>query len=178
MRLIQGCSIVLLTHRCGLALIPLVCGLLTLASARMHAEPPQSNMPPDADIRRIVAQLDLEVFDAYNHCDLQKFGTYFADDVEFYDDRDGLSVGRQNLIDSVKQYICGKVRRELVASTLEIHPLHNYGAVEIGVHRFHHPGAEDEEPVGEARFIHVWAYRNGTWKITRVISFAHQPLAK
>ena len=152
-------------------------GALIWACVRMLAQVPQSKMPPDADLPRVVTQLDREVFDAYNHCGLQRLGTFFVDDVEFYDDRDGLSVGKQNLIDAVGKYICGKVRRELVANTLEVHPLHNYGAVEIGVHRFRHPGADAREP-GEARFIHLWAFRNGTWKISRVVSFAHNSVSK
>ena len=47
----------------------------------------------------------------------------------------------------------------------------NYGAIEIGVHRFHHPAAPDE-PVGEGRFIHLWQYdaSNGSWCVTRVLS--------
>jgi hypothetical protein len=27
--------------------------------------------------------------------------------------------------------------------------------------------------VGEAKFIHLWQETNGTWQITRVISFDH-----
>jgi len=53
-----------------------------------------------------------------------------------------------------------------------------YGAVEIGVHRFHHPGHEDTERVGEGRFIHLWQYKDGAWKITRVISYDHHAAAK
>jgi hypothetical protein len=46
----------------------------------------------------------------------------------------------------------------------------------LGVHRFHHPGRDDIEPVGEAKFIHLWRSENGAWKITRVISYDHQSL--
>jgi len=70
------------------------------------------------------------------------------------------------------------VTRELVPGTLEVYPLKGYGAVEIGVHRFHHPGRESAEPVGEAKFIHLWQNQDGVWKITRVISFDHRALAK
>jgi ketosteroid isomerase-like protein len=178
MSALQASFIVRQIRRCGPALTPVVCGLLALQCAPMLAQSAKSNMPPDAEIVRTITRLDREVFDAYNRCDVQRFGTYFSDDVEFYDDRDGLSVGRAALMESVHQYICGKVRRELVAGTLEVHPLHNYGAVEIGVHRFQHPDSGDKEPVGEGRFIHVWAYRNGAWKITRVISFAHHTAAQ
>ena len=56
--------------------------------------------------------------------------------------------------------------------------MHGYGAVEMGVHRFHHPNAENAEPVGEAKFIHLWQNRDGVWKITRVISYDHHARAK
>src|SRR5437588_12940638 len=40
----------------------------------------------------------------------------------------------------------------------------SYGAMEVGVHRFHHPGQDDTEPVGEGKFIHLWQYKDGAWK--------------
>jgi hypothetical protein len=53
-----------------------------------------------------------------------------------------------------------------------------YGALEVGVHRFHHPGHEDSIGVGEGKFIHLWQYKDGAWKITRVISYDHHAAAK
>jgi len=44
-----------------------------------------------------------------------------------------------------------------------------YGAIEMGVHRFHHPGHEDTEGVGEG-IIHLWQYKDGVWRITRVMT--------
>jgi hypothetical protein len=72
------------------------------------------------------------------------------------------------------------VTRELVPGTLEVYPIADYGAVEIGVHRFHHPGHETTESVGEAKFIQLWQKekKDGSWKLTRVISFDHHALAK
>jgi hypothetical protein len=32
--------------------------------------------------------------------------------------------------------------------------------------------------VGEAQFIHLWQYKGGAWKITRVISYDHHAAAK
>jgi hypothetical protein len=46
------------------------------------------------------------------------------------------------------------------------------------VHRFHHPGHEDTEGVGEGKFIHLWQYKDAAWKITRVISYDHHAAAK
>src|SRR5882724_120287 len=93
-------------------------------------------------------------------------------------DRDGLSIGRQRQIEDLKNYICGKVTREIVPGTLQVHRLEGYGAMEVGVHRFHHPGHDDTEPVGEGKFIHLWQYKDGAWKITRIISYDHHAVAK
>jgi ketosteroid isomerase-like protein len=134
---------------------------------------------PDDDLFRTIASLDRAVFDAVNGCDLQTAGTFFADDLEFYHDNGGLiHRSRQTFLESVKSNLCGKVRRELVAGTLEVYPMHGYGAVELGVHRFHHPGHDDTEPTGEAKFLHLWQNKDGAWKITRVISYDHHVLAK
>ena len=122
-----------------------------------------------------IAGLDAAVFDAYNHCDLEKFRSYLADDLEFYHDQGGLAVGAEATVEGVRKNICGKVRRELVPGTLEVYPIHNYGAVEIGVHRFYHPGALPDHP-GEAKFIHIWRLKDGVWKLTRVISIDHHGL--
>ena len=86
-------------------------------------------------------------------------------------------VGGRQIVEAIKNNLCGKVKRELVPGTLEVYPLEGYGAVEIGVHRFLHPWEQDHGVVGEAKFIHVWQHKNGTWRITRVISIDHH-LAK
>ena len=83
----------------------------------------------------------------------------------------------QTLVEAVKNNICGKTRRELVPGTLQVHLMKNYGALEIGVHRFH-PAAKDAPAVGEAQFIHLWQNKDGAWKITRVISYDHASAGK
>ena len=102
----------------------------------------------------------------------------WAEDAEFYHDKNGLMTGRKNIVEAIRNNLCGKVKRELVPGTLEVYPMNGYGAVEIGVHRFHHPSDKDHDEVGEAKFIHLWQNKNGVWKITRVISFDHGPSAK
>lgn len=69
-----------------------------------------------------------------------------------------------------------RVRRELVAGSLEVYPINNYGAVEIGVHRFYETGkGQKEKLVGIAKFVHIWQKKDGEWKISRVISYDHKP---
>jgi ketosteroid isomerase-like protein len=151
--------------------------LLALFCVRVDAQP-QRSTEPDGELFRTIASLDGAVFDAFNRCDLEKFGAFFTDDLEFYHDQGGLTRSRQSVVEQVKSNICGKVTRELVPGTLEVYPMKGYGAVEIGVHRFHHPGRESTEPVGEAKFIHLWQNKDGAWKITRVISYDHHALEK
>jgi Domain of unknown function (DUF4440) len=121
-----------------------------------------------------IAALDTRLFNAYNTCDLATLGSLVEDNLEFYHDKTGLAVGKQVFIDAIKTNICpGKVQRTLVLGSLEVYPLHDYGAVEIGVHRFNHPG--DPSNVGEAKFVTLWHYKDGAWKISRAISFDHEP---
>jgi len=130
----------------------LLIALLFAPFAQVYA---QTAPAPDA-LFQTIQLLDAQLFDAYNHCDLERFGSLLADDLEFYHDKTGLSRGRQALVEGIKNNICGKVTRELVSGTLEVYPIADYGAVEIGVHRFHHPGHENTESIGEAKFIHLW----------------------
>jgi Domain of unknown function (DUF4440) len=92
------------------------------------------------ELNKVVTSLDAALFDSYNRCDLEKFATFFTDDVEFYHDQGGVTLGKEELTASIKKNICGKVTRELVPASLQVYYMKGYGAVETGVHRFHHPG--------------------------------------
>jgi ketosteroid isomerase-like protein len=154
---------------------------LTLFFALFLSLPPHIHAqitPPADSLFKTIQSLDAQFFDAYNHCDLTTISAMATDDLEFYHDKGGLALGKQSLVDGIKNNICGKVTRELVPGTLEVYPIANYGAVEIGVHRFHHPGDKTAQDVGEAKFITLWQNKNGIWKITRAISFDHHTLEK
>lgn len=135
--------------------------------------PALDTIKTDAELTRAITTLDQQLFDAYNTCDLEKMKSLVAEDLEFYHDKTGLAVGRQVFLDAIQKNICGKVQRELVTGSLEVYPLKDYGAVEIGVHRFLHPWKQDHGVVGEAKFVQLWQYKDGAWKVTRVISFDH-----
>ncbi|HEV2196485.1 MAG TPA: nuclear transport factor 2 family protein [Candidatus Acidoferrum sp.] len=151
---------------------------ICIPCAGAQSVPSLDNIKSQAELDKVIATLDAALFDSYNRCDLEKFSSFFADDVEFYHDQGGVTLGRAALTDSLKKNICGKVTRELVPGTLQVHYMKGYGAVEMGVHRFRHPGHEDTEGVGEASFIHLWQYKDGAWKITRVISYDHHSASK
>lgn len=153
----------------------LFCSFLLIAGARAQQVLPLDKITNQAELDKTVTALDAALFDSYNKCDLEKFKSFFVDDVEFYHDQGGVTLGAQALTDAVKKNICGQTTRELVS--LQVFYMKGYGALETGVHRFHHPGHE-EIGVGEGRFVHLWQYKDGAWKITRVISYDHHPAGK
>ena len=127
-----------------------------------------------ADLDKAITALDTKLFDAYNHCDLKTFDSLLADDVEFYHDQGGVTLGRQKLTESIKNNICtGDPQRVLVPGTLKIYYMKGYGAIEMGVHRFIHPKTEATNGTGEASFVQLWQYKDGNWKLTRVLSYDH-----
>ena len=147
--------------------------LLTLLLALCGFSPAQSasSQPTDDPLFQTVSRLDTQLFTAYNTCDLKTFRSLLDDNIEFYHDLTGLMTGADNVTKAVQNNICNKLTRQLVPGTLEVYPINNYGAVEIGTHRFYHPG--DSTNIGEAKFIHIWHNDNGTWKLTRVLSIDH-----
>jgi len=152
------------------ALLSLVLASGAFVPADAQAVQSLDSMKSQEELTRAITALDKQLFDAYNTCNIEKLGTFVTDDLEFYHDKTGLAVGKQPFLDAIRKNICGKVTRELVQGSLEVYPLHGYGAVEIGLHRFRHPGDSD---VGEAKFVQLWQYKDGAWKISRVISYDH-----
>ncbi len=145
-------------------------GLASVESWYKHVQ----SFKPEAFAAAKAKYVSTRLFDAYNHCDLATFSSLIVEDMEFYHDKSGLALGRPALVEGIKNNICGKVTRELVPGTMEVYPIANYGAVKIGIHRFHHPGQEDSDSIGEAKFIHLWQNKDGGWKVTRVISLDRQ----
>jgi hypothetical protein len=123
-----------------------------------------------AELTTSVKRLDADLFGACNDCELEKFGSFFPENLEFYHDQTGGGpMTREQLVAAIKQNICGKVHRDLVS--IEVFPMRNYGALETGVHRFSHPGIDNDQ--GDAKFVHLWKYEGGRWWLTVVISYAH-----
>ncbi|MEP7043735.1 MAG: nuclear transport factor 2 family protein [Dokdonella sp.] len=127
------------------------------------------------ELARTIGELDGKVFDAYNRCDLPGFERYFAPDVEFYHDTGGVTHTRQQVVDNTRKYICGKVRRELVAGTLHVYHIKDYGAIEEGEHRFCELASGRCE--GIAKFVMVWQRQGDDWRMTRVLSYGHRAVA-
>ncbi len=156
----------------GWAIWFVVLALAIGAQAQAKSDKKNPDNMSREELTATIQQLDAELFDAYNKCDLEKFGAFFPEHLEFYHDQTGGGpMTREQLVTAIKQNICAKVHRELVKGTLEVYPMKNYGAVELGTHRFTHPGIDTDS--GDAKFVHLWKYEDGRWWVTRVNSYDH-----
>ncbi len=127
-----------------------------------------SYSPESKALHDSIAYMDSVFFEAYNNCRLDKYEGLISDDVEFYHDRGGLMTSKKDLVQATKNNICGKVARELLAGSIEVYPIPNYGAVQMGFHRFHN--LREKSTSRFAKFVHTWHKENGQWKLARVIS--------
>ncbi|MEO8669943.1 MAG: nuclear transport factor 2 family protein [Tahibacter sp.] len=147
-------------------------GLALAASAAIAADEPGSTDPLFATI----ANLDTAVFDAFNHCDvpgqLNRHESYFARDVEFYHDNGGVTWTRNAMLANTRKHVCGHFSRELIAGSLKVYPIKDFGAIETGVHRFCQFQSGNCE--GMADFTIVWRKHGDRWEITRVLSYGHR----
>lgn len=141
--------------------------LIALCCHYAHAQ----YVPDDPELYRTIVKQDSIFFDAYNHCDskLQAYSDYYAENLEFYHDKGGLMASKKEVIEGTKKNICGKVTRHLKKGSVEVYPIKDYGAIEIGLHQFHNK-SEPEAAVHDSKFIIFWRYRDKLWKIEKVVS--------
>jgi len=120
-----------------------------------------------------IARMDSVVFAAYNARDLARFRTFFTPDLEFYQDNEGLENYSQTMKDFGDMFQRpSPIRRTLVPGSLEVYPIKNYGAIELGAHRFCHE--ENGKPdCGTFKFLHVWRKTGNRWQLSRIVSYAH-----
>ena len=149
------------------------CGIALLAAVAFAAS---AGNPQPSSLQDTIAKEDRAVFDAFNRCaepaQLQAHADHFAPDVEFYHDTGGVTWTRDAMIANTAKYACGHYTRELVAGSLQVSPVKDFGAIEHGVHRFCQVDTGRCE--GEADFTMVWRLRDGQWTITRVLSYGHR----
>jgi hypothetical protein len=128
--------------------------------------------PDDLELYQAIVKQDSVFFDAYNHCDtkFEIYADFYADDIEFYHDQGGLSDSKKDILEGTKKNICGKVTRTLVPGSIEVYPIKDYGAIEIGLHYFSNNTNPPNEPKKISRFTIFWKLINGQWKIAKVIS--------
>ena len=120
---------------------------------------------------------------AYNTCNLTAMPNFFTGDVEFYHDKGGITKGIDALMNVSKKNLCSnpdfRLRREALKQTLHVFPLYSdgniYGAILSGEHVFYIIEKGKEHLDGHANFTHLWLFKDGAWKMSRILSFDHRP---
>lgn len=117
--------------------------------------------------------MDTAIFDAFNAHDVDKLMALFTDDLEFYHDTGGLT-NYQQTADGFRKMFAGTpdIRRDLVKESLQVYPIKDHGALEIGCHRFCHK-ENGKDDCGTFEFAMIWRKVGDSWKISRVLSYGH-----
>lgn len=148
------------------------------------AAPGTAALPQGAALTDAVRARDAEFFAlAFTGCDPARLRGMLTADFEMYHDRDGLVA--RSARDFVADYgrscrerrapNAWRSRRELVAESLNVHPVPGYGAIEDGAHLFYErQGDGPERLAGRARFTQLWALTPDGWRLARVFSYAHE----
>lgn len=133
----------------------------------------KKDVPNSKELFETIARMDGAIFDAFNVHDVARLMSLFTDDLEFYHDTGGLTDYRQSA-ESFKKMFAGTpdIRRDLVKGSLEVYPIKDHGAIEIGEHRFCHK-ENGKDDCGAFKFAMVWRKSGESWKISRVLSYGH-----
>jgi len=124
----------------------------------------------DSELYKTILNLDKQFFEAYNTCEhnLDKYASFYATDLEFYHDKGGLMTSKKDVVEATKKNICEKVTRELIIDSVEVHEIPNYGAIQIGYHKFNN--LVEKSTSKPSKFIVFWKKIDGDYKIAKVVS--------
>ena len=120
-----------------------------------------------------IAYMDSMLFQAFNTQNIKQFKSLFTEDLEWFQDNDGV-VPYNKCFEKFENTFKkeNKLSRQLVKGSLEVHPIKDYGAIEIGVHQFRHIENGKEE-IGTFKFVMIWQKKSNKWRVSRVISYGH-----
>ncbi|WP_299136339.1 nuclear transport factor 2 family protein [uncultured Tenacibaculum sp.] len=125
--------------------------------------------PSNIDLHNQIVKMDAAYFTAYNKCDIKKQSDILSEKIEFFHDKGGLSTSKKEILESIKKNICNKVTRNLIEGSIEVYPIKDYGAIEIGYHKFFNK-KEPNAKSPPSKFVAVWKKENNKWIMTKVIS--------
>ena len=123
----------------------------------------------NVNLYREIIKMDSIYFKAYNTCDIKTQASLYDDKIEFFHDKGGLMTDKIGLLKALKENICNKVTRTLIKGSVEVYPIKNYGAIQIGYHKFYNK-QEPNAKSTPSKFVVVWKKEKESWKITKVIS--------
>lgn len=142
----------------------------------------------NTELYKVLMEKDSLLFHAaFNTCDPETMTSLFTEDFEFYHDKGGATLGRDEFLAPMVEN-CGQQdknalqpsKRILIEKSLRVYPLRKdgvlYGAIQEGVHRFEFLNDQKQYQKGDiAKFTHLWIITDGEWKIKRELSYDHQP---
>jgi len=146
--------------------------LLLLVSTTARA---QSIYDQPEQLKKAILENDGKFWEAYNQCNIDQMVSFLAEDLEFYHDKNGLTKGLNDFKKALTEGLCAngpQLKRQVKEGSVEVFPLKGVGAIISGEHYFY----IGDRPNGLAKFTHVWNYENGLWKMSRVLSYDHQPV--
>jgi ketosteroid isomerase-like protein len=170
--------------------LPWLSLLLLTSAAAAHAADTDDNIhltPGPRATPELAAELlemDRKLFAAaFNGCDPDALAPLVADDFEFFHDKWGKnSNSGAEFVASVRA-MCARrktgedftARRELDPGSVSVHVIGDYGAMQMGTHRFYAIVAGKPDRLTEvSKFIDLWQRdAAGAWKLARVISYDH-----
>jgi ketosteroid isomerase-like protein len=129
--------------------------------------------PTSAELFKEIERADSIMFQAFNRQDMATFKAMFTEDLEWFQDNGGLIPYKtvfENFGNTFRNE--NKLSRQLVKGSMEVHPIKDYGAIQIGSHQFRH-FENGKEEIGTFKFLMIWQNKNGQWKISRVVSYDH-----
>jgi ketosteroid isomerase-like protein len=159
----------------SIAIVLLAASVTISAEDAQQAAVAKKKKATSGELFETIARMDAAVFDAFNAHDVTRLMAMFTDDLEFYDDGgDGNPKGAAQVKEDFGKVFARvpDLHRELVPGTLEVYPLAGYGAIEVGEHRFCHE-ENGKADCGVTKFSMVWRQVGDTWKLSRVLSYAH-----
>ena len=136
----------------------------------------------DEQVKQLIIENDSLFWIAYNNCNVETMGSWLTDDVEFYHDKGGPSIGRDTLMAVIRKNLCGnndfRLRRAAVKGTVNVFVMHSsnkvYGVIISGQHVFYvNEKGKKEFLDGLARFTQLWILKDGQWKMSRILSYDH-----
>ena len=146
-----------------------ILGIICSWTANAQIDEIPKYKPSDINLHDKIVKMDAKYFNAYNTCDMKTQAGLFDENIEFFHDKGGLATDKKGLLKSLKENICNKVTRTLIKGSIEVYPIKNYGAVQIGYHKF----LNKEEPNAKSipsKFVIIWKQYHKQWKIAKVIS--------
>jgi hypothetical protein len=155
----------------------LILAILLLAAASTNSKASITLPPPasqtSGSLYKEIAHVDSLMFNAFNSRNIEGLKRYFDLSLEVYQDNTGL----RNYKEAVsaftelfkKDYV---LTRTLVPGSMEVYPIKDYGAIQTGRHMFSHI-ENGKLQQATFKFMQIWQKKDGTWKITRLITYDH-----